>query len=59
MANIRENRETIAEILKYPEDLTEWETKFIQSVHEQLEEKRNPTEKQEHVIDEIFRKVVG
>lgn len=60
MSTIQENQEAIEAILDHQEHLTEWEQLFIESVSEQLTvECRNLSEKQESVLDRIFRKVVA
>lgn len=42
-----------------PESLSTWETDFLESILEQLQEGRELSERQEDVLDRIYEKIGG
>ena len=60
MDTIKENQEAVDVIMEeHSEDLDDWESGFIESIHTRLQNKQNLTEKQEASLNKIWRKCVG
>lgn len=57
MSDSKDHLELAAELLEVEEGLSDWEVEFVESVHSQLEQGRELTERQIEKLEQIWQKI--